>query len=149
MRIRISDAASANFAMQRPAVEERVEFHLFKAARSAQALLVPGGDVARRRLAFGFGLGALKNDQVSRHNGKWGGIRVDWGEGGYSTPEISRHQPKIPQARPRPDSTRKPNANRGIDHHCSAARARCAPGIRQCGGQRESPPNAPEESAAG
>jgi hypothetical protein len=56
------------FAMERVASEERVIFFLFQAAWSVGAFFISGGDIARDRFALGSGLGALEDNDVSRHN---------------------------------------------------------------------------------
>lgn len=59
--------------MEGAALEEWIELHLLKAAGSAQAFLVAGGDVARRRFALGLGLGAFKDDDLAWHGKEIGG----------------------------------------------------------------------------
>lgn len=54
--------------MKGPAVEEGIEFHLFKTAGSIQALFVASAGITGSWLAFGLGLGALQNNDVAWHN---------------------------------------------------------------------------------
>ena len=64
--------ALADFAMQRSATQKLVKLDLLQTTRGVQALLVARRDVARRRLAFGFGFGAFEDDDVSRHDSWFG-----------------------------------------------------------------------------
>ena len=59
--------------MKGAALQEIVELDLFKTARCAEAFLVAGGDVPRRRLALGLGLGAFENDDFAWHGWYFGG----------------------------------------------------------------------------
>ena len=54
--------------MKRTALQERIVLNLFQAAGSTQAFFIARGDVAGRRLSFGFGLGAFEDDDVSWHD---------------------------------------------------------------------------------
>ena len=54
-------------AMECVAFEIRIVLLLLKSARSIQALLVAGRDVAGDGLAFGNRFGALKDDDVAWH----------------------------------------------------------------------------------
>jgi hypothetical protein len=56
-----------SFAMQRVPAQKRIVFLLLQTIRCVGAFLVARRYVARRRLAFGFCLGALKSDNVARH----------------------------------------------------------------------------------
>ena len=58
----------AHFAVKSAALQERIILNLFQTVRRTQALFVTRGDVAGRRLSFGFGLGAFEDDDVSRHD---------------------------------------------------------------------------------
>ena len=54
--------------MKRPAIQERIEFHLLKTARRTQAFLVTGGCIAGGGFPLGFSLRALQNYNVSWHD---------------------------------------------------------------------------------
>ena len=57
----------AEFPMQSATLQEWVVFNLFQTTRSADALLVAGGNVAGGRTAFGFGFRAFEDDDIARH----------------------------------------------------------------------------------
>ena len=52
--------------MKRAALQERIVLNLFQAAGSTQAFFITRGDVAGRRLSFGFSLGAFEDENVLR-----------------------------------------------------------------------------------
>src|ERR1700746_4167577 len=54
--------------MQGMASEEGIIFFLFQAAWGIRAFLIAGGDITGDRFTLGSGLGALEDNDVSRHN---------------------------------------------------------------------------------
>lgn len=58
----------SKLAVESTTVEERIEFHLLKTARSTEALLVASAGVTGGRFAFGLGLSAFQNNNVAWHN---------------------------------------------------------------------------------
>lgn len=55
------------FAVKGATLQVRIEFHFLKTPRSPEALLVPGGNVDGRTLAFFFRFRAFKDDDFSWH----------------------------------------------------------------------------------
>src|SRR5262249_38787713 len=75
----------ANFAVQSPALEERIELRFLKAGRRAAAFLFAGLHVAGGRFYFRLRFGAFKDDDVSRHNrGGENGLFFHKVKGGFS-----------------------------------------------------------------
>jgi len=56
-----------DLAVQRVSPQKWIVFLFLEAVRRARTLFIPGGQVARRRLAQPFRLGALKSDNFLRH----------------------------------------------------------------------------------
>jgi hypothetical protein len=77
--------------MQRVAPEERIVFLLFQATRGIEAFFIARGDIAGDRLAFGSGLGALEDNDVSGHNYS---LLSDAGSSSSPSPPSSSVSPK-------------------------------------------------------
>ena len=67
----------SKLAVDRAALEKRIEFHFLKSSRCSQALLVARGCIPGRRLSFSLRLGAFENNNIAWHILGGGARRLD------------------------------------------------------------------------